>query len=318
MTRTRPGPNRRAVGARAVRARGPAAGTTGLGAMLEAFEHYFERTLPPADAMPHRLHQAIRYSALSPGKRLRPLLTLTACEAVGGRWRAALPAAAAVECVHAFSLVHDDLPAMDDDDYRRGRLATHRKFGEGLGILAGDALLALAFEEIARLAPRGVPEVRVLAATRVLARAAGSAELVGGQALDLAAEGRRITADAVRDIHSRKTGALFGAALKIGGLVGDAGPARLAGLEALGRDLGLAFQIHDDLLNRGSSLRRLGKRAGTDQARGKATYPGAVGEKLAMTESARLYLRCLSRVEHMGIGAWNLGHLMLAVAERER
>jgi geranylgeranyl pyrophosphate synthase len=139
---------------------------------------------------PGRLGQAVRYAALSPGKRMRPLFVLAACEAVGGAWKRALPAAVAIECVHAFSLVHDDLPAMDDDDFRRGRLTTHKKFGEALGILAGDALLAFAFEEVARLVDDGVPAARVVEAVRRLAHAAGADQLVGGQALDIGAEGR--------------------------------------------------------------------------------------------------------------------------------
>ena len=140
--------------------------------MRAEFERHFAAALPPATLSPPRLHAALRYSALSPGKRMRPLLVLAACEAAGGRWQRALPAAVAVECVHAFSLVHDDLPAMDDDDYRRGRLTTHKKFGEALGVLAGDALLALAFEQVARLAEHGVPAARVVEAVQVLARAA--------------------------------------------------------------------------------------------------------------------------------------------------
>jgi geranylgeranyl diphosphate synthase type II len=223
----------------------------------------------------------MRYAALSPGKRLRPLLALTACEAVGGPWRRALPAAVAIECVHAFSLVHDDLPAMDDDDYRRGRLTTHRKFGEALGILAGDALLAFAFEELARLVAAGVPGPRVLEAVRRLARASGGEWLVGGQALDIASEGRAADRARVRAIHERKTGALFGASLALGALAGGADARRVRALERAGGRLGLAFQIHDDLLNAGSTLARLGKPAGTDAARGKATYPRAVGEEAA-------------------------------------
>ena len=159
--------------------------------MRAAFEVYFERALPPVTLVPPRLHAAMRYSALSPGKRLRPLLALTACAAAGGRWRDALPAAVAVECVHAFSLVHDDLPAMDDDDYRRGRLTTHKKYGEALAILAGDALIALAFEELTKLGDSGASPRRVTEATRVLASAAGSRALIGGQVLDLEAERRR-------------------------------------------------------------------------------------------------------------------------------
>jgi hypothetical protein len=147
---------------------------------------------------------------------VRPLLVLAACTAVGGAWKRALPAAVAVECAHAFSLVHDDLPAMDDDDYRRGRLTTHKKFGEALGVLAGDALLAFAFEELSRLAGEGVPAPRVVEAVRRLGHATGALQLVGGQALDIGAEGRKPSARQVRDIHERKTGALFGASLALG------------------------------------------------------------------------------------------------------
>jgi geranylgeranyl diphosphate synthase type II len=290
----------------------------GVTERLREFERYFGAVLPRATELPRRLHAAMRYSALSPGKRVRPLLVLTACEAVGGRWRRALPAAAAVECVHAFSLVHDDLPSMDDDDYRRGRLTTHKKFGDAVALLAGDALLALAFEELTRLARAGVPAARVIEAQRVLARAAGSRELVGGQVLDLEAENSEANGAAVRDIHLKKTGAMISAALALGGIAGGATAARMRMLERLGRDLGLAFQIHDDLMNQASSLERLGKRAGTDAKRGKATYPRAVGLERARGEAARLYLRALERVERLGPRAMNLGLLMIAVAERER
>ncbi len=286
---------------------------------LRAFERYFARVLPPASDPPTRLHAAMRYAALGPGKRLRPLLVLSACEAVGGRWERALPAAAAVECVHAFSLVHDDLPAMDDDDYRRGRLTTHKKFGEAMGLLAGDALLALAFEELARLAERGVPNANVTRAVRALAEAAGSRVLVGGQVFDLEGEGRaRINGSDVREIHLRKTGGLISASLVLGALAGGASPARLRSLAGMGLELGLAFQIHDDLLNRASSLARLGKRAGTDEARDKATYPRAVGAGQARVEAGRLFLSVLGTVARLGPRASNLGHLIIAVAERDR
>ena len=236
-----------------------------------AFERNFENALATRCAAPGTLGRAIRYAALSPGKRLRPLLTLASCEGVGGDWKRALPAAAAIECVHAFSLVHDDLPAMDDDDYRRGRLTTHKKHGEALGILAGDALLALAFEELAKLRARGIPPSRVLGAIEHLARASGALELVGGQALDIEYEGKRVTTSRVAAIDVHKTGALMGAALAIGSLTGGAAPGRTRKADGIGKFLGFAFQMQDDLLNAGSSLRRLGKRAGTDHARGKAT-----------------------------------------------
>ncbi len=322
-------PVRRRASARPARAQRRSAATNGnrprarraladaLAPLRDAFERAFERALPGPAIVPARLHAAIRYSALSPGKRLRPLLVLTACETVGGDWRRALPAAVAVECVHAFSLVHDDLPAMDDDDWRRGRATTHRKYGEAMGVLAGDALLAFAFEELAKLADLGVAADRVVRAVTVLATAAGSRELVGGQVLDLDAEGRRATGAAVRAIHSRKTGALIAASLVLGGIAGGGGTAAIDSLERLGRELGLAFQIHDDLLNRGSSLARLGKRAGTDDARGKATYPRAVGEERARLEAARLFRAALVRVTGYGPRGKRLAELALGVAERD-
>jgi geranylgeranyl diphosphate synthase type II len=260
----------------------------------------------------------MRYGALAPGKRVRPLLALAACEAVGAPWRRALPAAAAIECVHAFSLIHDDLPALDDDEYRRGRLTTHRKYGEAIGLLAGDALLALAFETLARLTESGVAPARVVEATRLLARASGSRELVGGQVMDLEGEGRRLGAAAVREIHRLKTGALIGAALALGALAGGADRRKVREFEALGRELGLAFQIHDDLLNRGSSLAKLGKRPGTDDARGKATYPRAVGEAKARAEAARRFNRALERVGSLGVRGTTLAALVIAVADRRR
>ena len=285
---------------------------------LRAFERYWNRRFARASGTPFRLHAAIRYSALSPGKRLRPLLVLSACEAAGGRWQRALPAAAALECVHAFSLVHDDLPCMDDDDYRRGRPTTHKKYGEAVALLAGDALLAAAFEELGTLTRRGVSAARVLASVGVLSRAAGARELIAGQALDLAAEGRRVAAKAVRAIHLRKTAALLTAALEIGAIVAGASAARRRRLRLAGRALGLAFQIHDDLLNRASSLERLGKRAGTDDARGKATYPRAVGEARARAAADGLFRRALRGIESLGPTARPLAALVRATAKRDR
>jgi geranylgeranyl diphosphate synthase type II len=258
--------------------------------LADAFEIYFKDALSERCAGPPKLREAMRYAALGPGKRVRPLLVLLSCEAVGGDWFHALPAAVAVECVHAFSLVHDDLPAMDDDDYRRGRLTTHRKYGEALGLLAGDALLALAFEELTMLEGAGVPAPRVVEAVRRLAHASGSDDLAGGQALDMAAEGRRMRAADVEAIHTRKTGALMGACLALGGIAGGADPRTVAVLDDAGRLMGFVFQIHDDLLNAGSSLRKLGKRAGTDAARGKATYHRVTGQAAAL-EKERSLLR---------------------------
>ena len=280
-----------------------------------AFERHFERALRERCAAPGALGKAIRYAALSPGKRLRPLLSLTACEAVGGAWRRALPAAAAVECVHAFSLVHDDLPALDDDDFRRGRPTTHKRFGE---ILAGDALLAFAFEELSRLGRLGVPAPRVVEAVARLAYASGGERLVGGQALDLAAEGRRVTRREVGRIHVNKTGALMGAAVALGAIAGGAKPAAVTRLEGAGACLGTAFQIQDDLLNARSTLKKLGKRSGTDAARRKATFPRAAGEAESREAIVSLLAIASAEIERTCKKPGPLLRLIQAMAARER
>ena len=292
-----------------------AAGRDPESARRAAFERAFALALDQRCRAPGPLGEAIRYAALSPGKRLRPLLVLASCEAAGGRWRAAMPAAVAVESVHAFSLVHDDLPAMDDDDYRRGLPTTHKKFGEAVAILAGDALLAFAFEELAELK---VPPARIAEASRRLAHASGGEQLMAGQAMDLAAEGRKVVESEVQAIHQRKTGALFGCALAVGGLVGGSRPGTVDALDAAGRHLGLAFQIRDDLLNAGAGLAQLGKRGGTDAARGKATYPRVVGEHDSrMRAEAHLDL-ARSILEEYRLLAPGLDRLLTAMAARQR
>jgi len=297
-------------------ARGDGSLPSALELRRRAFERYFARALPAASTRPRRLHEALRYAALSPGKRLRPLLALAACEAAGGAWRAALPAAAALECIHAFSLVHDDLPAMDDDDYRRGRPTTHKKYGEALGVLAGDALQAQAFIELGRLGARGVPPRRIVRAVDVLADAAGSRWLVGGQAMDLEAERRRVGLADVRAIHLRKTARLIQAALVLGGLAGGAAAPKLRALDSLGRDIGLAFQIHDDLLDESPAQRRLRHRRAGDRARGKATWPAVVGVEAARRTAGRLYARAAERVARLGPRARPLAALIALMAER--
>ena len=286
--------------------------------LADAFEIYFKDALSERCPGPPKLRRAMRYAALSPGKRVRPLLVLLSCEAVGGDWFHALPAAVAVECVHAFSLVHDDLPAMDDDDYRRGRLTTHRKYGEALGLLAGDALLAFAFEELTMLEGAGVPAPRVVEAVRRLAHASGSDDLAGGQALDMAAEGRRVRTADVEAIHTRKTGALMGACLALGGIAGGADPRTVAVLDEAGRLLGFVFQIHDDLLNAGSSLRKLGKRAGTDAARGKATYHRAAGQAAALAKERSLLRSARVIIETHCLHPARLLALLDTLAVREK
>lgn len=234
-----------------------------------------------APGCPQRLADAISYSVLAPGKRMRPLLTLLACEAVGGEWRSALPVACAVELVHVYSLIHDDLPAMDNDELRRGQPTCHRKFDEATAILAGDSLQMMAIEVICR----DMPEELVGPCCKTLSVAAGRCWLVGGQADDLAAEGRfpdsppPRTVEFLKDIHRRKTGALIEASLRLGGLAGGASSDHLGILGAFGQHIGLAFQIVDDCLDVESTPEQLGKNTRKDVEHGKLTYPGLLGLK---------------------------------------
>ena len=228
-----------------------------LHARREVVEAALDRYLPPASEPPGRLHEAMRYSVLAPGKRLRPILVLASAEAVGGDPHRVLPTACAMECIHAFSLIHDDLPCMDDDDTRRGRPTSHKAFGEALALLAGDALLAFAFELIAsNAAPISldskavrVPSERVIEVMRIVARASGTWGMVGGQVADMEAEGREVTPDMLRYIHSHKTGALIEAACTVGAVLVEGNDTTVERLRQYGRWVGLAFQITDDILD---------------------------------------------------------------------
>ena len=248
---------------------------------LSAIESSLDHFTRPQVGCPQRLCDAVRYSVLAPGKRLRPLLTLVACHAVGGNWQDALPQACAVEFIHAYSLIHDDLPAMDDDDLRRGRPSCHREFDEATAILAGDCLQTLAFEVICEQSP---PQIAVASAS-ILARAAGRCHLVGGQADDLAAEGRygpltvadKQRFELLRAIHRRKTGALIEASLRLGGVAGGASMDHLERLGQYGLSIGLAFQIVDDCLDVESTAAQMGKNTRKDQVLGKLTYPEILG-----------------------------------------
>jgi geranylgeranyl diphosphate synthase type II len=235
---------------------------------------------------PPRLREAMRYSLLAPGKRLRPALVLLACEACGGERRAALPAACAIEMIHTYSLIHDDLPAMDDDDFRRGRPTCHKQFDEGAAILAGDALLTLAFEVLAR----DVQPPEVAAACCVeLASAAGPEGMVGGQMADLEAESTPVaTAEALEAIHRRKTGRLLCAAVLLGGRIARTDPTSLASLRDYGTAVGLAFQIADDLLDVEGAAEKIGKRVGKDAKHGKLTYPSLWGLEESRRRAAAL------------------------------
>jgi geranylgeranyl diphosphate synthase type II len=253
-----------------------------------------------------RLGEAARYSLEAGGKRVRPVLCMLACEAVGGTAEGALPGALALEFVHTYSLIHDDLPAMDDDDLRRGRPTNHKVFGEGHAILAGDALLTEAFGV---LAAADLDPVRRAAALILLAEGAGWRGMAGGQALDL--EGEKIVAydlDHLRLIHRLKTGALLRASLEIGAVLGGATPAERAALRAYGEAIGLAFQIQDDILDATATDADLGKRAGKDAGRGKITYPsllGLEGARKALSEATETALCHLASLSNRNsLAAW--------------
>jgi geranylgeranyl diphosphate synthase type II len=236
-----------------------------------------DRVLPPETAEPVTIHQAMRYSVLAPGKRLRPILVIAGAEAVGGHADAVLDTACALELIHAYSLIHDDLPAMDDDDYRRGRLTSHKVFGEAMAILAGDALLTLAFRLVATNAARAVPAALVGAVVAEIADAAGTDGMVGGQVVDIESEGKSISPDMLDYIHLHKTAALIRAALRVGALLAGGHAEHVEAISRAGLALGLAFQIVDDILDVEGSLAELGKSAGSDERKKKATYPSLHG-----------------------------------------
>lgn len=245
-----------------------------------------ERYLPKEDELPFSLHKAMRYSVFAGGKRVRPILMLAACEAVGGAVAQALPAACAMEMIHTYSLIHDDLPAMDDDDFRRGNPTNHKVFGEAVAILAGDALLTEAFILLSDFtsAPGVEPAAR-LEVVREISVCAGSRGMVGGQVVDMESEGNRdIGFATVQYIHTHKTGALIKASVRAGALLGGADSLQLDAITRYGEAIGLAFQIADDILDIEGTTEEIGKDAGSDEARGKATYPAIIG----LTESKRL------------------------------
>ena len=250
--------------------------------------------------IPERLRAAMQYSVLGGGKRVRPLLVYASGELCGVSEDTLDTIAAAVELVHAYSLVHDDLPAMDDDDLRRGRPTTHRQFDEATAILAGDALQALAFEILcadAALAARPREQIKIVA---WLARAAGPAGMVGGQALDLEAEGKRLDERALEDIHRRKTGQLIRASIMMPSELGELTDGERANLDVFARDIGLVFQIRDDLLEVEQDTATLGKDAGSDANNDKSTYPSTLGVDGARRRAAETQKRAIDALETLG------------------
>ena len=245
---------------------------------LQARKAQVEAVLAEATTLeqPASLRESMEYSLLAGGKRLRPIFCLASCELAGGDLQMALPTACALEMVHTMSLIHDDLPAMDDDDLRRGRPTNHKMFGEAMAILAGDALLCQAFEMVAGRSA-GVPAQRLLAVTAALARAAGAPGLVGGQVVDLASEGKRVPLETLEFIHLHKTAALLEASVISGAIIAGASEPLIGDLRRYARNIGLAFQIMDDILDVTADSATLGKTAGKDLLTEKSTYPALLG-----------------------------------------
>ncbi len=256
-----------------------------------------DRYLPKESVKPPTIHKAMRYSLFAGGKRLRPILCLAAAEACGGKIDKAMPLACALECIHTYSLVHDDLPSMDNDDFRRGRATCHKVFGDGIAVLAGDALLTIAFEIMSRAKPASRYSLSIL--LREVAVAAGSQRLIAGQVTDLEAEGKKTTREQLRYIHENKTAAILTATVRLGAMSANATENQMKAITRFGRALGLAFQIIDDILDVTQTSEKLGKSAGKDIAAEKATYPAVIG-----LEESRAEARRFTRQAHNALSAF--------------
>ena len=259
---------------------------TYLIARQELVDRAMDRYLPKANTKPVTLHKAMRYSLFAGGKRLRPILCLATAEACRGNLHNALPLACALECIHTYSLVHDDLPSMDNDDFRRGRPTCHKVFGDGIAILAGDALLTIAFEIVSKATPSRRYDMTTL--LREIAVAAGSEKLIAGQVADLEAEGKRVKRQQLQFIHKNKTAAILKTSVRLGAMSANANAAELSAITRFGQRLGVAFQIIDDILDVTQTSEILGKSAGKDVAAKKATYPAVVGLEKSRAEARRL------------------------------
>ena len=260
-----------------------------------------DKLLPPETAEPTTIHKAMRYSIFAGGKRIRPVLCLASCEAVGGKDGAAMPLACAVECIHTYSLIHDDLPCMDDDDFRRGKPTNHKVFGEGIAVLAGDALLTEAFALVAKADPPKRYPVRVL--VKELAFAAGSLRLIAGQVQDLEGENKNLSLKQVKRTHLNKTSALITASIRLGAMAGNATPAQLRRLTRYGQDLGLAFQVIDDILDATSTKEVMGKSVRADQRNQKSTFPIVLGLDKSRQFAADLIADAQTQLKSFGKSA---------------
>jgi len=278
-------------------------------------EDALEKSLPIAQ--PEKIYQAMRYSLLAGGKRLRPILCLASCELIGSDLAIALPTACALEMIHTMSLIHDDLPAMDNDDYRRGKLTNHKVYGENIAILAGDGLLAYAFEYVG-LETKDVPAQRVLEVITRLGRTVGGTGLVGGQVLDLESEGKPdITTEALTEIHTRKTGALLETSVVSGAILAGASSEDLQRLSTYAQNIGLAFQIVDDILDITATKEELGKTAGKDLQAEKATYPKLWGIEASREQARQMIDKAIGQLSVYGEKAQALRAIALYIIERK-
>jgi geranylgeranyl diphosphate synthase type II len=280
-----------------------------------AVERALDRFLPRENTPPPTIHKAMRYSLFAGGKRLRPILCLAATEACRGNIANALPFAAAMECIHTYSLVHDDLPSMDNDDFRRGRATCHKVFGDGIAILAGDALLTIAFEIAARAKPTRRYSNAIM--IREIASAAGSQRLIAGQVADLEAEGKTASRDQLCYIHENKTAAILTASVRLGAMSANADATKLRAITRFGRALGLAFQVIDDILDVTQTSEKLGKSAGKDLTAHKATYPAVIGLDASRGEARRLTNAAQSALNSFGREAEPLREIANYLLERE-
>ncbi|MDD3653730.1 MAG: polyprenyl synthetase family protein [Desulfotomaculaceae bacterium] len=278
----------------------------------EALEFY----LPPADAYPPLIHQAMRYSVSGGGKRLRPVLVMAVAEVLGGQVEKVLPAACALEMIHCYSLIHDDLPAMDDDDYRRGKPTNHKVYGEAIAVLAGDALLTLAFSLLA--ATGSTSPANVVKVINEIASAAGTFGMIGGQVVDTFSAGESITPSTLEYIHKHKTGALYRAAVRTGAILAEARQRELADLTRYAEHLGLAFQIKDDILDVEGDTAIIGKPAGSDLKNKKATYISVYGIEEARVKAQKAEADALAALERFGGEADFLRQLVHFVVNRQR
>jgi geranylgeranyl diphosphate synthase type II len=274
-----------------------------------------DKFLPPADTKPRTIHQAMRYSLFAGGKRLRPIICLATAEVISGKSGDALPLACAVECIHTYSLIHDDLPCMDNDDFRRGKPTSHKVYGEAIAVLAGDALLTIAFEMAASC--RAWPRYSHADVIHELAVASGSLALIAGQVADAEGEGKKISPAELRYIHQNKTAALIATSIRLGAMSANATAKQLANLTEFGQSLGLAFQVIDDILDVTQTTEKLGKSAGKDITAQKATYPALLGLDKAKKEADKLTARARAALKPFGKHAEPLEAIADYLLQRE-